>query len=133
MSFGLDVRHALRRIRRRPAQAALAVVTLAIGLAVSATLFTVTRDVVFHPFPFRDPERLAAIWSNDVPRGVPRLELTYFQFEQIGKRARSFDGVALMSAANFNVIVNIPEPHQVVANFTTESFPRVTGMTAAIG
>jgi putative ABC transport system permease protein len=133
MSFGIDVRHAFRRIHRRPAQAIVSVVTLAIGLAVSATLFTVTRDVVFHPFPFRDPGRLTAIWSSDVPRGIPRLELTYFQFDQLRKRAKSFDGVALMSAANFNVIVNTPEPHQVIANFATESFPRVTGMTAALG
>src|SRR5436309_12143526 len=113
MSLGIDLRHAFRRFGRRPAQAVVSVVTLAIGLAVSATLFTVTRDVVFHPFPFRDAERLTAIWSNDIPRGVPRLELTYFQFDQIGKRAKSFDGVALMSAANFNVIANTPEPHQV--------------------
>src|SRR4051812_11215967 len=133
MSLAIDIRHAVRRINRRPGQAIVAIITLAIGLAVSAALFTVTRDIVFRPFPFRDQNRLAAIWASDIPHGVPHLELTYFEFDELQKHAKSFDGVALISAANFNVVADTPEPHQINANIVSASFPRLLGMNTLRG
>jgi putative ABC transport system permease protein len=133
MSILHDTRHAFRRLIHHPGQAAVAIVTLAIGLAVSAALFTVTRDVVLRPFPFRDPGRLVALWANDTPHSVPHLELTYYQFEQVQKRARSIEESALVSAANFQVVVNTPEPHQVVANEVSRDFFHLLGIKAAAG
>jgi putative ABC transport system permease protein len=127
------IRHAFRRIAQYPAHSAVAILTLTAGLGVSAALFTVTRDVVFKPFPFRDQDKLVAVWANDAKHGVPHLELTYYQFEQVAARAKTMEQTALISAANFNVIANTPEPHQLAANVVSQSFFPLLGVTVAQG
>lgn len=127
------IRQTVRRLLRQPAAPLLAVVTLALGLAISTALFTVTRDVVLKPFPFRDQERLIAIWSDIPSRGVPHLELTLAEYEAIRDRAKSVESVAVISAANFNVIVNTPEPVNVSTNFASRSFYRMLGVHAELG
>lgn len=53
-----DARFALRMFTRRPGVALLIVLTLAIGIAASTTVFTLADAILWHPVPFRDPERL---------------------------------------------------------------------------
>ncbi len=122
------IRQTIRRLLRQPAAPALAVVTLALGLAISTALFTVTRDVVLKPFPFRDQERLIAVWSDIPSRGVPHLELTLAEYEAIRDRSKSVEDAAVVSAANFNVIVNTPEPVNVATNFVSRTFFRMLGV-----
>ncbi|HEX7832900.1 MAG TPA: ABC transporter permease, partial [Thermoanaerobaculia bacterium] len=127
------IRQTIRRLLRQPAAPALAVLTLALGLAISTALFTVTRDVVLKPFPFHDQERLIAVWSNIPSRSVPHLELTLAEYEAIRDRAKSVEDAAVVSAANFNVIVNTPEPVNVATNFASRSLYRMLGVKPALG
>lgn len=121
------MRVALRRLLHRPAAPAMAMLTLALGLAISTALFTVTRDVVLKPFPFREQDRLVAIWSHIPEQSVPHLELTLAEAEQIKARTKTLEDVASFSGANFNVVVNTPDPVQVKANFVSKTFYRLLG------
>lgn len=123
----------IKRLLRQPAAPLLAVVTLALGLAVSTALFTVTRDVVLRPFPFRDQERIVAIWSNIPERSVPHLELTLAEYDLIRERAKTIEHMSVFSAANFAVIVNTPEPVNVKTNFVTRDFYPLLGVQAFRG
>jgi putative ABC transport system permease protein len=111
-----------RRLLRHPAAPLLAVVTLALGLGISTALFTITRDVVLEPFPFKEQERLVAIWTNVPARSVPHLELTLAQYGYLREQARTIEHVSVISAANFSVIVNTPDPVNVKSNFVSQSF-----------
>ena len=123
----------IRRLLRRPGAPALAVFTLALGLAISTALFTITRDVVLRPFPFREQERLISIWSKVPDRGTPHLELTLAEYEAIRDRATSLEGAAASSAANFSVIMNLREPVNVSTNFVSRSFYSAPGRAFAAG
>jgi putative ABC transport system permease protein len=127
------IRRAIRSLLRNPAAPLVAIVTLALGLAISTALFTVARDVVMRPFPIRDQDRVAAVWSHVPERGVPHLELTMAEYELIRAQAKTLEDAATMSAANFNVILNIPEPVQVRANFVSRSFYKLLGAQAQRG
>jgi predicted permease len=124
---------ALRSLLRQPAAPAIAVITLALGLAISTALFTVARDVVLRPFPIRDQDRVAAIWSHVPSRSVPHLEITYAEYELIRAQAKSLEDMAAQSAANFDVVMNTPEPVQVRANFVTRTFYPLLGAHAGRG
>jgi putative ABC transport system permease protein len=124
---------AFRSLLRQPAAPAIAVITLALGLAISTALFTVARDVVLRPFPIRDQDRVAAIWSHVPSRSVPHLEITYAEYELIRAQAKSLEDMAAQSAANFDVVMNIPEPVQVRANFVTRTFYPLLGAHAGRG
>ena len=56
-----DTRHAARSLGRTPGFAIAAVVTIALGIAATTTMFTVLNGVLLRPLPVRDPERLASI------------------------------------------------------------------------
>lgn len=123
----------IHRLLRQPAAPLLAIVTLALGLGISTALFTVTRDVVLRPFPFREQERIVAIWSNIPERSVPHLELTLAEYATIREKAKTLEHVSVFSAANFAVIVNTPAPVNVKTNFVTQSFYPLLGVQAYRG
>ncbi|MCB1022403.1 MAG: ABC transporter permease, partial [Acidobacteria bacterium] len=58
--FG-DVRYALRQLAARPGFAAMATLTLGIGIAASTAIFSVVYGVLLDPLPYRDAQRLAQL------------------------------------------------------------------------
>ena len=59
-----DIRHAWRQLRRAPGHHGLAIITLALGVGATTTIFTVADAVVFRPLPYADADRLYLIHSR---------------------------------------------------------------------
>ncbi len=59
-----DVRFAFRTLLRRRAFAAIAIVTLALGIGAATAIYTVVDGILFRPLPFRDAGRLIAVWET---------------------------------------------------------------------
>jgi putative ABC transport system permease protein len=60
-SFWQDLRYAFRALRNSPWFAALAVVTLALGIAVNTSIFSVVNGFILRPMPVPEPEQLAVL------------------------------------------------------------------------
>ena len=56
-----DVRYAIRLLIKRPGFAAVAILTLALGIGATTAIFTVVYAVLLRPLPFRDADRLAHV------------------------------------------------------------------------
>jgi putative ABC transport system permease protein len=63
-----DLRYGVRGIANRPGFAALAILTLALGIGAATTIFSVIQNVMLDPFPYTDARRVAAIRIRDVTR-----------------------------------------------------------------
>ncbi len=79
-----DLRFALRLFSRRPGVTALIVSTLAIGIAASTVVFSVADAILWHPLPFRDPDRLVGLWGYNpaqktASRAIPLASLNVWE------------------------------------------------------
>jgi len=63
-SVGRDIRHAVRGLCRNPVFTAVAVLTLALGIGATTTIFSVIHAVLLRPSPFPNADRLVQIVEN---------------------------------------------------------------------
>jgi hypothetical protein len=68
MDVSSDLRFALRNFSRNPLYTAIAVLTIALGIAVNTATFAYVDAAFFRPIDYRDPERLVVI---SLPGAVP--------------------------------------------------------------
>jgi putative ABC transport system permease protein len=67
-----DVRYAFRTLRRAPGFAAVAILTLAVGIGTTTAIYSVVDAILLRPLPFADSDRLVRLLEN-VPRAQPGL------------------------------------------------------------
>ena len=63
-----DIRYAARSIRKSPGFAAVAVVTLALGIGATTIIFSVVDGILINPFPYKNPDRLTSFFIHDPAR-----------------------------------------------------------------
>ena len=130
-----DFRYALRGLRKSPGFAAVAIITLALGIGANTAIFTVVNAVFFHPLPVKDPASLVQIYTVDQRQsgfGISYFPLGYPNAQDIQQRVRSFSGVALFFPSGVSMTVN-GVPDQYFANLVSGNFFDVLGVPAAMG
>lgn len=128
----LDLRFALRRLRREPGFTAVAGATLAIGIGAATAIFGVLDGVLLSPLPYDEPDRLVAIGHTAPGFGiedVPQATGTYFTYRE---EAASFEDVAVWIAGRYT-ITGDAEPVEVAGLQVTEAFLAILRVAPALG
>src|SRR5579863_3517944 len=100
-----DIRYAFRALARNPGFAAVAILTLALGIGANTAIFTVFNGILLHPLPYPQPARLVAI-QEVVPNFAhfgPALPANAWHFREWRKQNRSFELLALVNGMNFTL------------------------------
>lgn len=90
-----EVRYAVRVLRKSVGFSAAAMATLALGIGANTAIFSVLERVVLAPLPYRQPERLALVWLNNLTL-KHYMAVSYPDFLDWQRNARSFDRMAAM-------------------------------------
>ena len=96
-----DVRYALRTLRKAPAFATAALLTIALGIGANTAMFSVVNAAILQPLGYPQPEqlRLLTTGSNDRERG-PVSPAEYFELADINQ---SFSAVGAFVAGEANL------------------------------
>jgi len=91
--FLRDLRCAFRLLAKSPAFTAVAVLTLAIGIAANTAIFSAVYPILFAPLPYRHANRILMIW--DIFQGE-RSDITFHTFREVSARSYSFEAVGVL-------------------------------------
>jgi putative ABC transport system permease protein len=126
-----DVRYGLRTLLRRPGFAAVAILTLALGIGANTAIFSVVNAVLLRPLPYKDAERLVAVYET-TGGNHERDFISYPNLQDYREQSKSFEDFATFVPQSVN-LTGMAEPDRVRGGFVNSGFFRIFGLQPALG
>ena len=92
-----DLRQSVRGLVRRPGLTALALVTLAVGVGSTTTVFSLAEAVLFRPLPFPESDQLVGMSSLNLKRRIDRSNVSFPDFEEWSAEGDLFQSTAVFT------------------------------------
>jgi len=121
-----DLRYGLRQLRLNPGFASTAVVTLALGIGANIALFSVIRNVLLKPLPYREPERLVRVWMDNRRLQMREDWASYLNYQDYKRLGASFESMAAFTEPSMNLIGD-GEPERIRGAFAEAALFDVLG------
>ncbi|MFZ0590468.1 MAG: ABC transporter permease, partial [Bryobacteraceae bacterium] len=128
-----DRRFACRLFRASPGVAALAVVSLALAIAASTTIFSVIHTVLLAPPIFANPSRLVVIWESNVKKGIARTPVAAATFRDWRENSRTLEDLELVAPGSPVTITGSGFPERANLQYATPRLFHVLGVRPAAG
>jgi predicted permease len=123
-----DLRYVVRQLRKTPAFACTAIVTLAIGIGVNTTMFTVVYSVLLRDLPYTEPERLM-----QVVQAHNRGHVLLAEFDIARAQSHAFSSIAAYRGGG-EYRIGPPEQHHWISTFVISTdFFRTLGVQPQLG
>jgi predicted permease len=125
-----DVKYGLRLIARNPGFAAVAVLTLALGIGANSALFSVVNGVLLNPLPYPEPDQLVSVYAKTSNFGVTLN--TYLNILDWQKDNHAFAELAAQRGANY-FLTGDGEGERLRGSMISANFFTVMGVVPIIG
>lgn len=125
-----DLRFGVRMLAKSPGFTAVAILTLALGIAANTALFSVVNGVLFNPLPYPEPEQLVTLHESK-----PNFEagsISFPNFQDWRKENTTFSMMGISRGYSFN-LTGAGDPEQVQAQFVSTDFFSMLGVKPVIG
>lgn len=126
-----EIRFALRMLRKHPAYACIAIVTIAMGIGANSAIFNVVNAALIRPLPYENADRLVYVGETNKSQPYPG-QLSYTDFEELKRHSRSLEEVAGFGFDGA-LLTGYGEPVMLHGGRVTESFFRVLGVKPQLG
>ena len=128
-----DLRIGFRMLRRSPAFAIVAILTLAIGIGANTAIFSVVRSVLLRPLPYANPEQLVQVWTDHRALGRPEPEwLAPPDFVDLRDGNRTFSAMTSYSGWGPD-LTGSGDPESLTGMLVGGNFFSLLGATPTLG
>ncbi|HSQ29510.1 MAG TPA: ABC transporter permease [Gemmatimonadaceae bacterium] len=135
--IGSDVRFALRTLGKNPVFAAVAILTLALGIGANTAIFSVVNGVLLKPLPFPEPQRLLSVWQVETGTGkADRGPVSAVNLDDWRARRGSIadiGGYFYSEGMSGTDLTGIGEPQRISAAFVTPGFWNTLAVAPQLG
>jgi predicted permease len=128
-----NLRAALRSLRKTPGFSLVAILTLGVGIAANAALFSVYDRLVLRPVSLPDPGSLVALWSNNPQLNFNARALAWPRYVEIARDTKAFASTAISAFDNFTLTGNGEQPDQLNGLRVSGAFFKTLGVRPALG
>ncbi len=125
-----DVRYAVRMLYRQPAFTIVALLTLALGIGATTSVFTVVNGVLLRPLPYDDPDRLVILLNGRNGRLVTSFSPP--NYRDAWQKSGAFTDAAAINATTANLTGN-GDPQRLEGTDVTWTFFAVLGAKPHLG
>jgi len=125
-----DITFGIRSLLRQPGFAAVAIITLALGIGINAALFSVVNGVLLNPLPFPESDQLVTF-----DQSKPNFEtgaIPYPNFLDLRKENQTFSAMTILRSQSFSLLGS-GEPERVSGRYVSASFCDVFGIKPILG
>ena len=137
LAWTAHLRIAVRTLLRNKSAYVSATAILALGIGMSAAMFSLVDAVLLRPLPFPNQESIQVIWKIDPLAGIHVEELAYPELRDLQESIPDFEFVALMPTSLYGysrILQNgKAEPVQIESSPVSHDFFRVLGVSPALG
>ncbi|MHB8500035.1 MAG: ADOP family duplicated permease [Candidatus Acidiferrales bacterium] len=127
-----DTRFGLRMLRKSPGFTAIAILTLALGIGASTSIFSVVNAVLLGDLPYKDPSRLAMIWGTNARHGVNETPVSPGDFFEWKQRNTAFQDIAA-SYDNEVTLTGTGNPQLLIGYAFSSNYFTILGVAPELG
>lgn len=133
-----DIRYGFRRLLKRPGITAIAIVSLALGIGATTSIFSVVNAVLLRPLPYADSQRLVILWETNSQHIAAlmnlqnRNQVAAANFLDWNKQNQVFEEMAAVRFLNFN-LTGGDRPERIPGAIVTQNLFSVLGVKPVLG
>src|SRR5256885_13311538 len=125
-----NLRFALRQLRKSPGFAAVAILTLAIGIGTCTSIFSLVESVLLRPLPYPEPERVLAVQQQY--KGAQRIPFSWPNFQDVERDNHSFVALAIVQRGEFT-LSGMGNAEKIRGGLVSYQFFTVVGLSPVLG
>jgi putative ABC transport system permease protein len=128
----MDVRYALRVLRKNPGFTTIVLTTLALGIGVNTAIFSLVDGILLRPLPYKEPDRLIRVIGSQRQIGLDNWNLSQASFTALRNNNHSLETLAAYSTGGAN-LTGDGEPERISIGNVSAEFFNVFGLPALLG
>jgi len=132
MGLWTDIRYALRVLTKNRSFTLVAVLTLAVSIGANTAIFSMADAIVFHPYPFPNLDRIAALWETIPAVSAERYGVSPGDYFDWTERNHVFAQMAAYQGWDAT-LTGVGDPQRVRGFVVSPSFFPLLGLAAAKG
>src|ERR1051325_11193656 len=127
-----DIRYAVRTLRKSPGFAITSVAVLALAIGSNTAMFSVLNAVLLRPLPYRSPEQMAMLWTEDPTQNLREGRSARWDVEQWRGQSQTFADMATFDSVS-TVLTGADGAEQIVGASISPNLLPLLGVRPVLG